>query len=74
MSNENVYLNTHTQTQLIPPVRPDASTYSVAALGVLAELLAPLLDVLYVSEEKERVIPLLVKIMAHVVPYLRNHT
>ncbi|XP_045609730.2 protein DOP1A isoform X1 [Procambarus clarkii] len=52
----------------------DPSVYSVAALSVLAELLAPLLDVLYVSEEKDKVVPLLTNIMAHVVPYLRNHT
>ena len=51
----------------------DASTYSVSALIVLAELLAPLLDVLYVSEEKDKVVPLLTNIMAHVTPYLRNH-
>ncbi|KAG0720365.1 Protein dopey-1 [Chionoecetes opilio] len=50
----------------------DASVYSVAALSVLAELLAPLLDVLYVSE-KDKVVPLLTNIMAHVVPYLCNH-
>ncbi|KAG0723274.1 Protein dopey-2 [Chionoecetes opilio] len=43
-----------------------------AALSVLAELLAPLLDVLYVSE-KDKVVPLLTNIMAHVVPYLCNH-
>ncbi|KAG0719771.1 Protein dopey-1 [Chionoecetes opilio] len=41
-------------------------------LSVLAELLAPLLDVLYVSE-KDKVVPLLTNIMAHVVPYLCNH-
>ncbi|XP_071529639.1 protein DOP1A isoform X2 [Panulirus ornatus] len=52
----------------------DESAYSVAALSVLAELLAPLLDVLYVSEEKDKVVPLLTNIMAHVVPYLRNHS
>ncbi|XP_042221570.1 protein dopey-1 homolog isoform X2 [Homarus americanus] len=52
----------------------DPSAYSVSALSVLAELLAPLLDVLYVSEEKDKVVPLLTSIMAHVVPYLRNHT
>ncbi|CAL4117004.1 unnamed protein product, partial [Meganyctiphanes norvegica] len=51
----------------------DASRYSVAALSVLAELLAPLLDVLYVSEEKEKVVPMLTNIMAHVIPYLKNH-
>ena len=52
----------------------DSVSYSVAALSVLAELLAPLLDVLYVSEEKDKVVPLLTNIMAHVIPYLRNHT
>ncbi|KAK7074310.1 Protein dopey-1, partial [Halocaridina rubra] len=52
----------------------DTASYSVAALSVLAELLAPLLDVLYVSEEKDKVVPLLTNIMAHVIPYLRNHT
>ncbi|KAG0718742.1 Protein dopey-2 [Chionoecetes opilio] len=52
--------------------KDNASVYSVAALSVLAELLAPLLDVLYVSE-KDKVVPLLTNIMAHVVPYLCNH-
>ena len=51
-----------------------ASHYSVAALSVLADLLAPMLDVLYSSEEKERVIPLLMNIMANVIPYLKNHS
>ncbi|KAG0716776.1 Protein dopey-1 [Chionoecetes opilio] len=55
--------------------KDNASVYSVAALSVLAELLAPLLDVLYVLyvSEKDKVVPLLTNIMAHVVPYLCNH-
>ncbi|KAL7632631.1 UNVERIFIED_CONTAM: hypothetical protein RMT77_017069 [Armadillidium vulgare] len=52
----------------------DISSYSVAALSVLADLLASLLDVLYSSEEKERVIPLLMNITSNVIPYLRNHS
>ncbi|CAN7989377.1 unnamed protein product [Ixodes hexagonus] len=47
--------------------------YSVQALSVLAEFLAPVLDVVYVSEEKEKVVPLLTSIMFYVTPYLRNH-
>ncbi|XP_042147641.1 protein dopey-1 isoform X6 [Ixodes scapularis] len=46
--------------------------YSVQALSVLAEFLAPVLDVVYVSEEKEKVVPLLSSIMCYVTPYLRN--
>ncbi|XP_054637184.1 protein dopey-1 isoform X6 [Dunckerocampus dactyliophorus] len=49
------------------------SVYSVHALTLLAEVLAHLLDMVFYSDEKERVIPLLVNIMHYVVPYLRNH-
>lgn len=48
--------------------------YSVQALCVLAEFLAPVLDVVYASEEKEKVVPLLNSIMYYVTPYLRNHS
>ncbi|UYV67369.1 DOPEY1 [Cordylochernes scorpioides] len=47
---------------------------SVQALHILAEFLAPVLDVVYVSEEKERVVPLLTNIMYYVTPYLRDHS
>ncbi|XP_054596555.1 protein DOP1A isoform X2 [Nothobranchius furzeri] len=50
------------------------SVYSVHALMLLAEVLAHLLDMVFYSDEKERVIPLLVNIMHYVVPYLRNHS
>ncbi|MGH0139149.1 UNVERIFIED_CONTAM: hypothetical protein FKN15_057973 [Acipenser sinensis] len=50
------------------------SVYSVHALTLLAEVLAYLLDMVFYSDEKERVIPLLVNIMHYVVPYLRNHS
>ena len=47
---------------------------SVQALEVLASEVAGLLDVLYSSEEKDKVLPLLTQLMTHVTPYLRNHT
>uniref|UniRef100_A0A671RTL5 Protein dopey-1-like n=1 Tax=Sinocyclocheilus anshuiensis TaxID=1608454 RepID=A0A671RTL5_9TELE len=50
------------------------SVYSVHALTLLAEVLAHLLDMVFYSDEKERVIPLLVNLMHYVVPYLRNHS
>lgn len=48
--------------------------YSVSALTVLAQLLAPLLDITYGSQEKERVITLLTTLMYNVTPYLKNHS
>ncbi|KAJ9601413.1 hypothetical protein L9F63_000437, partial [Diploptera punctata] len=48
--------------------------YSVQAQAVLAELLAPLLDVSYGSQEKERVVALLTGLMYNITPYLKNHT
>lgn len=39
----------------------------------ICQVLAHLLDMVFYSDEKERVIPLLVNIMHYVVPYLRNH-
>ncbi|XP_059082535.1 protein dopey-1-like isoform X2 [Tigriopus californicus] len=50
------------------------SHYAVPALSLLGELLAPLLDIIYQSEEKERVIPLLYNVMVNVIPYLKTHT
>ena len=47
--------------------------YSVQALNALAQFVAPVLDVVYVSEEKEKVIPLVSNIMYYVTPYLKNH-
>jgi hypothetical protein len=45
----------------------------VQAQAVLAELLAPLLDVIYGSQEKERVVALLTALMYNITPYLKNH-
>lgn len=38
------------------------------------QFVAPVLDVVYVSEEKEKVVPLVSNIMYYVTPYLRNHS
>lgn len=64
-----------TETSAAQPAYSTTSyaQYSVQALSVLAEFLAPVLDVVYVSEEKEKVVPLLSSIMFYVTPYLRNH-
>lgn len=48
--------------------------YCVQALTMLAELTAPLLDVVYGSDEKERIASFLTSIMYNVFPYLRNHS
>ncbi|XP_072437220.1 protein DOP1A isoform X3 [Chiloscyllium punctatum] len=66
---EDIMLTPVMETSSITP-----SVYSVHALTLLAEVLAHLLDMVFHSEEKEKVIPLLVNIMYYVVPYLRNHS
>lgn len=48
--------------------------FSVQALNALAEFVAPVLDVVYVSEEKEKVVPLVSNIIYYVTPYLKNHS
>ena len=63
---------------VVVPPRSEAVTathrqYSVQALMLLAEITVTLLDVVYRSEEKERVIPLLSNILFNVFPYLKNH-
>ncbi|KAF0026532.1 hypothetical protein F2P81_021269 [Scophthalmus maximus] len=50
------------------------SVYSVQALVLLAEMLAPLLDMVYRSDEKEKAVPLISRLMYHVFPYLKNHS
>ncbi|XP_038622014.1 protein dopey-2 isoform X2 [Tachyglossus aculeatus] len=50
------------------------STYSVQALSLLAEVLASLLDVVYRSDEKEKAVPLISRLLYYVFPYLRNHS
>uniref|UniRef100_A0A2C9KBU5 Uncharacterized protein n=1 Tax=Biomphalaria glabrata TaxID=6526 RepID=A0A2C9KBU5_BIOGL len=50
------------------------SKYSVQALGLMAELTAPILDVIYSSEEKDKVAPFLTTLLYNVFPYLRHHS
>uniref|UniRef100_A0A8D0DCY6 DOP1 leucine zipper like protein B n=1 Tax=Sander lucioperca TaxID=283035 RepID=A0A8D0DCY6_SANLU len=50
------------------------SGYSVQALVLLAEVLAPLLDMVYRSDEKEKAVPLISRLMYYVFPYLKNHS
>ncbi|XP_060944174.1 protein dopey-2 isoform X2 [Limanda limanda] len=50
------------------------SVYSVQALALLAEMLAPLLDMVYRSDEKEKAVPLISRLMYFVFPYLKNHS
>nr|XP_054753790.1 protein dopey-1-like [Lytechinus pictus] len=57
-----------------PPAQQSYSQYSVQALTLLAELMAPLLDMVYGSDEKDKVVPLLTSIMHNVTPYLKNHS
>ncbi|CAG5865680.1 unnamed protein product [Menidia menidia] len=50
------------------------SVYSVQALVLLAEILTPLLDMVYRSDEKEKAVPLISRLMYYVFPYLKNHS
>ncbi|XP_054470794.1 protein dopey-2 [Anoplopoma fimbria] len=50
------------------------SAYSVQALVLLAEVLAPLLDMVYRSDEKEKAVPLISRLTYYVFPYLKNHS
>ncbi|EDV20548.1 uncharacterized protein TRIADDRAFT_31695 [Trichoplax adhaerens] len=46
---------------------------NVQALTILAELLAPLIDIIFSSLEKDRVSSILSSLMNNVTPYLKNH-
>lgn len=63
--------------KVVPASKPvsggSAGKHSTQALVVLADVLASLLDILFGSEEKERVVNFLVNVMGNVTPYLRNH-
>ncbi|XP_031436903.1 protein dopey-2 [Clupea harengus] len=50
------------------------SVYSVQALALLAEILAPLLDMVYRSDEKDKAVPLISRLTYYVFPYLKNHS
>ena len=50
-----------------------AQQHSVQAQLVLAQILAPLLDVSYGSQEKDKVAALLTNLMYNITPYLKSH-
>lgn len=58
----------------VTPGTPPNAAYSIQAQAVLAEIVAPLFDVSYGSQEKERVVTLLTNLMYNVTPYLKNHS
>uniref|UniRef100_A0ABM0MUJ4 Protein dopey-1-like n=1 Tax=Saccoglossus kowalevskii TaxID=10224 RepID=A0ABM0MUJ4_SACKO len=64
--------------ELVPPSGSSSPicqvSQSVQALTLLSEILAQLLDVIYGSDEKEKVVPLLQQISLNVTPYLKNHS
>ena len=51
----------------------NTGSYSTQALYVLAELLAPVLDMVFGSDEKERMTSFLTTVMYNVTPFLKNH-
>ncbi|XP_041255643.1 protein dopey-2 [Onychostruthus taczanowskii] len=64
-------------TSVVPSSMVSASApsiYSVQALSLLAEVLASLLDVVYRSDEKDKAVPLISRLLYFVFPYLRNHS
>ncbi|KAI1301279.1 Protein dopey-1 [Halotydeus destructor] len=66
--------NHHSHDSNEPGDNTFLAKYSVYALTALAEFVAPVLDVVYISEEKEKVVPLVSNIMYYVTPYLKNHS
>ncbi|NWI49630.1 DOP2 protein, partial [Calyptomena viridis] len=64
-------------TSVVPSSMVSASApsiYSVQALSLLAEVLASLLDMVFRSDEKDRAVPLISRLLYYVFPYLRNHS
>ena len=51
----------------------NTSSYSTQALFVLAEVLAPVLDMVFGSDEKERMTSFLTTVMYNVTPFVKNH-
>ncbi|XP_063303507.1 protein dopey-2 [Pelobates fuscus] len=72
-ADEDVYDESATiQSSMVSSSAP--SVYSVQALSMLAEVLAVLLDMVYRSDEKEKAVPLISRLLYYVFPYLRNHS
>ncbi|XP_058042848.1 protein dopey-2 isoform X2 [Ahaetulla prasina] len=75
LEEPNVENNLHDHSTVSSVVSASApSVYSVQALTLLAEVLASLLDMVYQSDEKEKAVPLISRLLYYVFPYLRNHS
>uniref|UniRef100_H2Y1R5 DOP1-like C-terminal domain-containing protein n=1 Tax=Ciona intestinalis TaxID=7719 RepID=H2Y1R5_CIOIN len=61
-------------TSMLPQANNPNFIHSLHALNVLAQVLANLLDVIYGSEEKDKIVPVLTPVMTNVTPYLKNHS
>jgi len=62
----------------LPPPTPTVvnsktSQYSVPAILILAEYIAPMMDLVYLSEEKDKIASALVYLIYNIIPYLKNH-
>lgn len=53
---------------------PSNQHYSIQAQSILACILAPLLDVVFSSQEKDKVTTVVTGVMYNIVPYLKTHT
>ncbi|XP_055624069.1 protein dopey-1 homolog isoform X2 [Toxorhynchites rutilus septentrionalis] len=53
---------------------PSNQHYSIQAQSILAVILAPLLDVAFSSQEKDKVNTIVTGVMYNIVPYLKTHT
>ncbi|XP_065092922.1 protein dopey-1 homolog isoform X2 [Ochlerotatus camptorhynchus] len=53
---------------------PSNQHYSIQAQSILASILAPLLDVVFSSQEKDKVTTVVTGVMYNIVPYLKTHT
>ncbi|XP_039442383.1 protein dopey-1 homolog isoform X1 [Culex pipiens pallens] len=53
---------------------PSNQHYSIQAQSILAAILAPLLDVAFSSQEKDKVTTIVTGVMYNIVPYLKTHT
>ncbi|XP_075767752.1 protein DOP1B isoform X2 [Pelodiscus sinensis] len=71
-AEEELYDASLMPSSMVPASAP--SIYSVQALALLAEVLASLLDMVYRSDEKEKAVPLISRLLYYVFPYLRNHS
>ncbi|XP_065057535.1 protein dopey-1-like isoform X2 [Rhopilema esculentum] len=60
------------------PVAPTMQTrnaqYSASALCLMAEILSSMLDLLYLSEEKDKITSFMFYVIYNVTPYLKNHS